>query len=198
MPKLINASQAKVIETIFKNPGINLTGIIEKTKLSPNYVSNYVNFLSKKNILREERLEKKRVYLRRFFLNLKSSLGKNIFTLFKEEEKEFFFKKYPKLTPILSQLSELKGIEFIVVYGSYAKFTAETDSDLDLLMVGKGINKERAREVLVNLEMEVSIKIETLKIFIKRINEPLHKQILKDNILIYGSGKFVNLLSRFH
>ncbi|MEK6826086.1 MAG: winged helix-turn-helix transcriptional regulator, partial [Nanoarchaeota archaeon] len=114
MPKLINASQAKVIETIFKNPGINLTGIIEKTKLSPNYVSNYVNFLSKKNILREERLEKKRVYLRRFFLNLKSSLGKNIFTLFKEEEKEFFFKKYPKLTPILSQLSELKGIEFIV------------------------------------------------------------------------------------
>ena len=40
--------------------------------------------------------------------------------------------------------------------------------------------------------------IETLKNFIKRISEPLHKQILEDNILIYDSGKFVNLLSRVH
>lgn len=197
MPKLIDTSQIKIIETIFKNPGINLREIINKTRLSPNYVSKYINLLSQREILREERLEKRRVYLRRFFLNLKSNQGKNIFILVKEEEKELFFQKYPKLKPIFEQLiEEIKNIELLLVYGSYARFAAEKDSDLDILIVGNIANKQYIREIFVSLDLEVSIKIEQFKDFKKRVGYPLHQQIVRDNILIYDSGKFIDMLSK--
>jgi len=192
MPEIINSSQIKIINEIYKNPGINLRGIIEKTRLSPNYVSSYVNMLVKREIIREEKLEKKRVYLRRFFIN-SNRIVRNFFSLIKDEEREIFYKKYKKLEPILEQLSKLQGIEFILVYGSYARFAAEKDSDLDLLVVGK-INKTRIREILVSLDLEVSIKIETLSDFKKRIDDSIHKQIIRDNILIYDSGKFVDIM----
>ncbi len=194
--KLLNNSQIKIIEEILRNPGINLRGIIEKTKLSPNYVSEYVNLLVKKKILKEEVLKKKRVYLRRFFLDFKNVLTKNIFLLVKEERKEDFFEKYPKLRPIFEQLvEEVKGIDFVLIYGSYARLAAGRDSDLDILIVGKIKNKEKIREILVTLDIEVSIKIENYSDFKKRINNDLHQQILKDNISIYDSGKFVESIA---
>lgn len=197
MPKLINTSQIKIIETIFKNPGINLREIIGKTRLSPNYVSKYINLLSQRGILKEERLEKKRVYLRRFFLNLKSNQGKNIFILVKEEEKELFFQKYLKLKPVFEQLTEeIKSIDFLLIYGSYARFAAEKDSDLDILIVGKIINKQHIKEIFVSLDIEVSIKIERLKDFKRKLEDPLYQQIVRDNILIYDSGKFIDVLSK--
>jgi len=192
MPKIINSSQIKIINEIYKNPGINLRGIIEKTRLSPNYVSGYVNMLVKRGIAREEKLEKKRVYLRRFFIN-SNKIARNFFSLIKDEEKEVFYKKYKKLEPVLGQLSKLQGVEFILVYGSYARFAANKDSDLDLLIVGK-INKTRVREILVSLDLEVSIKIETLLEFKKRIDDSIHKQIIRDNILIYDLGEFVDIM----
>lgn len=195
MPEIINNSQIKVIQEIYKNPGVNLRELIQKTRLSPNYVSKYVNLLANKGIIKEEKLKKKRVYLRRFFLNLKSRLAKNLFSLVKEEEKELFFQKYPKLKPIFEQIISISGIDIILIYGSYARFAAEKESDIDILIVGKIKNKDRIREVLVSLDKEVSIKIETQSIFKKRIHDDLHKQILKENILIYDSGKFIELLA---
>lgn len=192
MPEIINKSGIKIFLEIFKDPGINLRGIIEKTRLSPNYVLSYVNMLVKRGIVREEKLEKKRVYLRRFFIN-SNRIARNFFSLIKDEEKEIFYKKYRKLEQVLGQMSKLQGVEFILVYGSYARFAAEKDSDLDLLIVGK-TDKTRVREILVSLDLEASIKIETLPVFKKRIDDSIHKQIIKDSILIYDSGKFVELL----
>ncbi|HLC86654.1 MAG TPA: nucleotidyltransferase domain-containing protein, partial [Candidatus Nanoarchaeia archaeon] len=167
MSKLINNSQVKVIEEVFNSPGINLREIIRKTGLSPNYVSNYVNLLTKKDALKEERLEKNgRAYLRRFFINFKSSIARNIYMIVKEEKKETFFRKYPKLRPIFNQIiKEIKGIEFVLVYGSYSRLAAEKESDIDIMIVGKIKNKEKIREILVSLNIEVSINIETLDNF---------------------------------
>lgn len=194
--KILNSSQTKTIREIIRTPGINLRGVIEKTKLSPNFVSEYVNLLVERGILKEEKFEKKRVYLRRFYFNLKSDLGKNIFSLVKEEEKDEFFKKYKKLKPIFQQFVEEIKTDFILVYGSYARLAAEKDSDLDLLIVGNIKNREKIREIFVSLDIEVSIKIETLKKFEKRIKDALHQQIIMDNMLIYDSGKFVELLRK--
>ncbi len=194
MPEIINSSQVKIMTEIFKNPGISLRGIIEKTRLSPNYVSEYMNLLVRKGILEEERLEKKRVYLRRFYINYGSKLARNFFVLIKDSEKEIFYKKYWKLRGSFEQMSRIEGIDFLLVYGSYARFAAEKDSDIDLLIAGNIKNKEKIREILISLHIEPSIKIETLKVFKKRSNDALHKQIMKESIIIYDSGKFMNLL----
>lgn len=195
--KLLNNSQIKIIEEIFRNPGLNLRELIAKTRLSPNYVSAYVNFLVKKEVVKEEKLEKKRVYLRRFYLNFGSSLTKSIFMIVHEEKKEKMFDKYPELRAVFEQLAkEAKGIEFLLVYGSYARLAAEKDSDLDVLIVGNIKNKERIREIFVTLKMEVSVKIETFNDFAKRIKDALHQQIIKEGILIYDSGKFIDIISK--
>ncbi len=197
MPELINNSQRKIIEEIFRNPGIHLREIIKKTRLSPNYVSEYINLLVSRGVIKEERLGKKRAYLRRFYLDFDSTLTKNLFILVKEEEKEALFEKYQKLRPVLKQIvQENKEIDSLLVYGSYARLSAEKTSDLDLLIVGNIKNKEKIREILVSLDIEVSIKIETLRDFKERVNDSLHQQILKENILIYDSGKFIELISK--
>ena len=114
----------------------------------------------------------------------------------KAEEKEDFFKKYKKLKPVFAQLCEEIKTDFILIYGSYARFASEKDSDLDLLIVGNIKDKEKIKEVFVSLDVDLSLKIETLKEFGNRINDALHQQILKDNILIFDSGKFMEVLQR--
>ena len=98
--------------------------------------------------------------------------------------------------PVFNQIIEnIKKTDFFLVYGSYARLAADEDSDLDILIVGKVTDTEKIREILVSLDIEVSIKIETYSDFKKRIKEPLHQQILKDNILVSeNNNKFIGLL----
>ena len=194
MPEIINHLEKEIILAIFRNPGINLRTLIEKTKSSPNSCSKYVNFFVKKGIVKEEKLEKNRVYLRRFFLNFDSLLARNFFMLVKEAEKEIFFNKYKKLKPVLDSISEIKGLSFLLVYGSYARLSAEKDSDIDGIIVGNIKDKEKIKEIAVTLDIEVSIKIETLSQFKKRIKDALHQQIIKENILISGYENFMQAL----
>ena len=195
MSKLLRNSQVKIIEAIYRNPGINLRGIIEETRLSPNYVSQYVNTLVEKKVLHEKRFTKKKVYLRTFILNIHEDLTKTLLALVQEAKKETFFEKYPKLQPILKQISEVEGIEFLIIYGSYARLTAEKDSDLDVLIVGKIKNVDKIREILISLDMEPSIKIETLADFKKRMNDDIHRQIVKEGIIQYGVNNFLEIIS---
>lgn len=194
MPKIINKSQVKIILEIFRNPGINLREIISRTKLSPNYVSDFVNRLVERKILNEEKLEKKRVYLRRFFLNLKSESALNFFKLVKEEEKDIFLEKYPKLKPIFIQLEKESGVGLIMVYGSYARLEASKESDIDILIVGNIKNKEKIKEVFVTLDVDVSIKVENLKDFKTRKDDALHRQIIKEGIILFDKSVFSEIL----
>src|SRR3989338_1881001 len=133
MPKLINKSEKKIITEIMKNPGLNLREIISRTKLSPNVVTEYVNYFVKKEVIIEDRLIKnKRTYLRRFSVNYKSNLAKNLISLIKESEKEEFFLKYKSLEQAFNQIVEnvkIKVFEkngdgessFNIVEGGYFK-----------------------------------------------------------------------------
>ncbi|MBS3081143.1 winged helix-turn-helix transcriptional regulator [Candidatus Pacearchaeota archaeon] len=198
MPKLINKSEKKIITEIMKNPGLNLREIISRTKLSPNVVTEYVNYFVKKEVIIEDRLIKnKRTYLRRFSVNYKSNLAKNLISLIKESEKEEFFLKYKSLEQAFNQIVEnVKKIDFILVYGSYARFAADKESDIDILIVGDITNKDEIRETLVSLEIEPSIKIERLSDFKKRIGDDLHKQIIKEHILLFDSGNFIKSIQK--
>jgi len=196
MSNLLNNSQVRIVLEIFRNPGVNLRGIIAKTKLSPNYASKYLNHLVERGIVKEEKLEKKRVYLRRFFLNFDLDFTRNFFKLIKEEEKESFFLKYQKLKPVFEQLAREIKSDFILVYGSYARLQATEKSDIDVLVVGKIRNKEKIREIMVSLDMDVSLKIETFSDFEKRIGDALHQQIFKEGIIIFDNGKYLDFVFR--
>lgn len=192
MTKLINHTYTKILEVIRTQPHLNLRGVIEQTRLSPNVTSACVNNLVKKNVLIENRLQKKRVYMRQFMLNHRSPLAQALFLLVEEEKKCVFYQKHPRLNAIAEQIiSAFPKISSLVLYGSYAKDVETKDSDLDMLIIGSLKNKERLQEIFVTLETEPSIKIESPAQFKFKQHDPLHQEILKHHVVLYDVKIFM-------
>jgi len=196
-----NKTRLNIINTIYENPKINLTGLIKKVRASPNLVLKYVNNLLSYSVIKEEkRGGEKKVHIRIIEPNFDNELSQLIYSIVEIEKRINFFKKYKKLKPYFTQLKEIfKNREgFVLVYGSYARFSAEEDSDLDLLIVGK-LNKEetkRIEEIFITLESELSLKIETLQKFLKNKEKPLYKNILKEHIITDGTINFIKILAK--
>lgn len=191
-------TKLRILKIIYKNPGINFSTIVKKSRTSPNIVLKYVNELVKNNVLKEKRLGgTKKTHIRLFQPNL-SELGINIFSYVEISEKEKFFNKYTRLKPIMNQLEELiqsSKIKFCLVYGSFARFAADKESDLDLWIVGKidEKTKNRMREIFSTLNREYNLTIETANQFLKKITDPIHQNMINDHIIIYGEREFLKI-----
>jgi len=197
-------TKLRILKAVYKNPEINYSKLVKKSRTSPNIVLKYVNELVKSNILIEKRLGgKKKTHIRLFkpnFLNL----GVDIFSFVELEEKNKFLKKYEKLAPIISQIEGLllaaTKAKFCLIYGSFARFAADKNSDLDLWLVGNisSIIKNRIREIFSTFYGEYSMTIENEKQFLKKTSDSIHQNIIKDHIIIYGEKEFVKLLKEFN
>lgn len=193
-----NKTKLKIIKIIYENPNINLTQIIKKAKASPNSVLKYVNILSSYNIIKEEKSGgKKKIHVRNIKPNF-NGIGKLIYSIIEIDKRFIFFKKYKNLETYFLQLIDSLGnkIEFISIYGSYARFAATSASDLDILIVGKltTIEINKIREIFVSLDAEPSIKIETKNQFLKNKDKPLYQNIIKEHIIVYGEFNFLAFL----
>lgn len=192
-------SKFRIVNAIYENPGINVTALIKKVKVSPNLVLEYVNQLSANNIIKEERSGgKKKVHIRNLKPNFDNEAAQIIYSMIETNKKDLFLKKYNNLNPFFLQLSDLKNIEFILVYGSFARLGSDKESDLDVLIVGQ-LNKEqitRIREVFVTLENELSLKIETMKSFLQNKEKPLFQNILKEHVVLSGAFNYIKVLNK--
>ncbi len=196
-----NKTKMRVLRSIYESKGINLTTLIHKAKASPNLVLHYVNTLIDYGFLQEDRLGgTKKAHMRIVRPNLNRDAGKAAF-YFVELEKNFLvLNKYKFLRPYFDQLGDLcAGNNIIaVLYGSYARLAVEKESDLDLLLIGK-INKNilrRIKEIFITLEVEPSLKIETVAGFLKQKNKPLYQNILREHIVICGGWQFLKILQK--
>jgi len=192
-------TKLRILKIIYEDRYINLSKLIKKAKTSPNLVLSYINKLINFGVLAEQKSGGKiKVHIRNLMPNFKSSESKIIYSLIELDKKEIFFKKYKNLKIIFEQLYELfdENIKFIIVYGSYARFSATKESDLDLLIIGKLSDEKRKRlkEAFITLDIEPSIKIESLKQFKDNLNKPLYKNIIKGHVILYGEYNFVSIL----
>lgn len=193
-------TKLRILKIIYENPEINLTRLIKKAKTSPNIVLKYVNNLIKFNILKEKRFGgKKKTHIRNLKVDLSSNLSALIFSLIEIEKKLIFLNKYKEIRPFVNQLEELfnKNINFCLIYGSFARLAADKESDLDIWMIGNPDIEmtKRISEIFSTLKREYSIKIETLKQFLKNINNPIHQNILREHIVVYNEMEFLKILS---
>ena len=192
-------TKLRILKAIYQNPEINYSKLVKESKTSPNIVLKYVNELVKNNILIEKRLGgKKKTHIRLFKPNF-LALGIDIFSFVELEEKDKFLKKYEKLAPIISQIWELLAAtkaRFCLIYGSFARLAADKDSDFDLWLVGNidSIIKHRIREIFSTFYGEYTMTIENEKQFLRKMNDSIHQNIIKDHIIIYGEKEFVKLL----
>lgn len=207
--KILPNSEAKlrILRAVYKNPGINYSGLVRQSRTSPNIVLDYVNRLVEAGILSEKRLGgKSKTHIRLLSPNL-SEMGMDIFSLVEAEERDIFLKKYRELKPIAGQLAELLSfpppaskVKFCLVYGSFARLSAGRESDLDLWAVGKAdaATRKRIGEIFSTLGREYTMTIEEESEFLKKASsppDPLHQNIIKEHIIIWGEREFLKLMS---
>lgn len=190
-----------ILKLIYENPGIKLSDIMMKAKVSANTLKSRINDLLENKMIIEKKITGgKRVLLKNFYPNFESEEGKYIFSLIETVKKRDFFNKNPKfIGPFKQLMSNVKDIRIVIVFGSFASYSQTKDSDVDiLLLIEKEINKEflkkEIEKAFVTLEHEISPRVDTIKNFIKNKNESIYQNIIKNHIIIKGALEFVDLM----
>ncbi|MEK6914413.1 MAG: nucleotidyltransferase domain-containing protein [Nanoarchaeota archaeon] len=183
---ILNNNTLEILENFTKDINENIYGryISRKLKMNQKTVSNILNKLEKENILKFS-IEGKNKY---YFLNKANSNIKEIIKIIEINKKIKLTEKYKKFKDLFNQLeSKIGGI--LVIFGSYANFSSNEKSDLDLLVIGKNENVK-------DLERLYNIKINVVKIEKNKFNKEdiLIKEIVKNHVLLKGVEEFTELI----
>ncbi|MBM3228701.1 hypothetical protein FJZ20_02365 [Candidatus Pacearchaeota archaeon] len=158
--------------------------LAQKLKMNQKTVSNILSELEKENILKFTQEGKNKYY----FLNEFYPYIQEIIQIIELRKKINFLEKYKKLKELFSKLEDLsEGI--LIIFGSYANFSATPKSDLDVFVMGKIRNVEELEEIY-------NLKINILKSDKKNFNknDSFTKEIIKNHIVLKGLEDFIDLI----
>lgn len=98
-------------------------------------------------------------------------------------------KRYPFLDPIFEDVLKKTNSQIIILFGSYAKFKAKKDSDIDFYI--ETDNKKTKREIeLINSKINVKIGKFSL-------HSLLIKEIIKNHVILRGLEKYYEKIKFF-
>lgn len=101
--------------------------------------------------------------------------------------KQLPFKEYFVILKIIAELSQIKDIGEIYLFGSYAKLIFKEKSDIDIAIISDRVNKKKVNLKIFKLEKKFKKRIEThifTKEFYKNKKDALVREILQHGILI--------------
>lgn len=152
----------------------NIARILEA---SHSTTSRKLNKLIKENVLDYKMEGKNKV----FFIK-KNLQAKNY--VFNAERYKLIklFKKYPELSVIIEDILKKTNEKMIILFGSYAKFIAKKDSDIDIYIETKN---KKTKEQIENINSKIKVKIGP---FDK--DSLLIKEIIKNHIILRGTEEF--------
>jgi len=182
---LLNKTEKAIFEKFSKDYSCQIYGrdIAKKFGLNQKTVSNTLNNLEKKDILKFKTEGKNKYY----FLNKNNPHIREFITIIELFKKVSFIDKQKHLKKLFEYLdNRTNGI--LVVFGSYAKEKEKEKSDLDLFVLGK-IENIRDLEESFNVELNI-VKSEKKKFNLK---EPFIREIMENHIILKGAEDFVNL-----
>jgi len=164
-----------------------LREISKLTKIPLKTTQNILVNLEKENILKSK-IEGKNKY---FYLNLENIKTKSILLQAEIYQTDLFMEKYPKIKIFLK---ELNTKALLIIFGSFAKFKATKDSDLDLLIIGKKTMPEHL------LSFKVHKITLSEKDFLKAIKtqEDLIKEIEENHIILNNAFSYVNTMWSYY
>ena len=183
---LLNKNTFKILKEISSDTHKRVYGraITQKLKMNQKTVSNTLNNLEKQNILKFSQEGKNKYY----FLNKSNSHLKDIIKLVEMQNKMEFIEHNSKLKELFHQL-EKKSNNTLIIFGSYANQTNNSNSDLDLFTIGK-LSDTQDLENLYNIKINI-IKSNKQK-FDK--NQPIIKEIIKNHVILKGFENFIDLI----
>jgi len=143
-----------------------------------------LNELIKENFIEAETQGKNKLY------SLKNNLATRSTVYMAENYKlTKLIKEYPKLSIILNEVSKKTNEKLIILFGSYAKFSAKPNSDIDIFIETRSRKvKDRIREI----NSKLSIKIGPFE-----KSSLLIKEIIKSHVILKGVEEFYERVEFF-
>jgi len=183
---ILNNKSFEILENFLADYSKKIYGrdISKRLKINQKTVSNILNRLEKDHILKFS-IEGKNKY---YYLNKLNPNIKETIKLIEIERKIKFIERYKKFNDLFNKL-QLRTDGILVIFGSYANFSTNEKSDIDLLIIGK--HKE-----IKDLEELYNLKINIVKIDKKKFNksEVLIKEIIKNHVILKGVEDFIELI----
>lgn len=162
----------------------HVRGIAKNLEESHSTVLRRLNELVKENVIDYKLEGKNRVFF------IKKNLQAKNYVFNAERYKQIkLLKKYPELSVIAEDILKECHENLIIIFGSYAKFTANKNSDIDVYVETKD-RKEKYE--LESVHSRISVKIGTFD-----LNSPLIKEIIKDHVILKGVEEFYEKIKFF-
>jgi len=200
----IPKSKYKILREIYSNPGISISQLCKNAKVSTSVCYSHIKSLIKAEVVKE-RLIGKKPQIRQIFPNLRSENGRLVFSLIENQKRMEFFRRYENLKGcFLHLISSLpKHVLCVLVFGSYARFSATEESDLDILfLVSRKQNlsglEDTIEEAFITSNIHISAKVMDERSFIKSRNDALITSIINEHVCIFNSMKFLDILGKLH
>lgn len=183
---LLNKKEIDILEEFSSDYSKKIYGrnIAGKLKMNQKTVSNILKKFEKENMLKFTSEGKNKYY----FLNKFNPRIKDIIKLIEIAKKIKFLEKRKNLGGLFSDLeNRTQGIA--IIFGSYANYSANLKSDLDVFVIGK------IKDVN-DLEKIYNIKINIIKSVMKKFNKQdiFIKEIIKNHIILKGVEEFIELI----
>ncbi|MCX6710530.1 MAG: nucleotidyltransferase domain-containing protein [Candidatus Woesearchaeota archaeon] len=119
-----------------------------------------------------------------------NEMSRSYLTLAEAYKTTAFLERNLLVREIVEKISPfIEGIG--AIFGSYAKGTANKESDLDVFIAGS-CNKEEIKKVSRKYGLEISVKCYPMETFKKNIAaDLLLREILKNHLIFLNAGQFV-------
>lgn len=155
----------------------HVRGIATALKESHSTVLRRLNELVKGNILDYKMKGKNKV----FFIK-KNLQAKNY--VFNTERYKLIklLRKYPKLNIIIDDVLKKTDERLVILFGSYAKFRAKNDSDIDVYVDTKN---RKVKKEIESVNSKIKVKIGSFD-----IRSELIKEIIRNHIILRGIEEF--------
>ena len=183
---LLNNNVLKVFAEFSSDYNKKIYGgqVARKLKMNQKTVANVLNAFEKHHILKYATEGKNKYY----FLNKLNPQISDILKILELARKNNFVTKYLKFRELFLAL-EKKSSGILIIFGSYASFTSNEKSDLDVFVLGK-IGE------IKDLEEKYGIKINIVKSNKEKFdkNDVFVKEIIKNHIILKGVEQFIDFV----
>ena len=155
----------------------HLRGIAKQLNESHSTVLRKLNKLVKENVLDYKKEGKNKVFFIRKNLQAKNYV-------FNAERYKMIklLKTYSELNVIIDDLLKKSDEKLVVLFGSYAKFIANKESDIDIYVETRG---RKLKEKLESANSKIKVKIGSFD-----LESNLIKEIIKNHIILKGVEEF--------
>lgn len=156
---------------------MHLREISRALKISHTTLSRKLDELLRLGILDYRLVGKNKLF------SLKNNLkARNVILNAERYKLNLFLEKYPKLNILFDDIIKTAGKHMILLFGSYAKFDSNINSDIDIYI---NSSVHSLKEKVESLNSRLSVKLGEFN-----QNSLLIKEIIKNHIILRGAEEF--------